>query len=142
MRRLGRVVFTPFGFATMGCLLLLGWALWTGGIADGPIAKQVRVSSVYAAPGVELDTAAAERIIGNRRLVVVMMEPGARLRDGCDEVRRAAAGSVVILLSHDDDDYDTYGCSLIKRTDKELGRAAVVELTMTDGIDEFHDRPL
>ncbi|MEE3919850.1 hypothetical protein V2I01_20865 [Micromonospora sp. BRA006-A] len=84
-RVLGRLVGTAFGRAVLACLVLAGWALWTGGILDGPAARQVRGSSVYAAPGVDLDRAAAERVIGNRRLVVLIMEPGADLREACED---------------------------------------------------------
>ena len=143
-RRLGQLLGTPFGLAVLGCLVLAGWALWTGGILDGPIARQVRTSSVYAAPGVELDQTAAEQIIGNRRLVVAILEPGADLRDGCHSVERAAAGTVVLLLSREsDDEYDKYGCALLPgRDDENFGRAAVAESVVSRGVDEFADRPL
>lgn len=143
MRWLGRFVATPFGLAVLGCLVLAGWALWSGGVLDGPIAREVRSSSVYAAPGVDLDEPAAERVIGNRRLVVVLLAPGADLRDGCDSVRRAAEGTLVLLLSRDDDEYDTYGCALLPgRDDENFGRAFVAETVIGQGIDQFADRPL
>jgi hypothetical protein len=98
-----RFLLTPFSVVVTGCLLLAGWALWTGGIFDGPVARQVRGSSVYAAPGTGLDTAAAQRVIGNRRLVVVFLPPDADLGRGCDAVRRAAEGTLVVLLKRDGD---------------------------------------
>ncbi|WP_320066732.1 hypothetical protein [Micromonospora sp. RTGN7] len=142
-RRLGDLLGTPFGLAVLACAVLAGWALWTGGALDGPIARQVRTSSVYAAPGVDLDRAAAEKIIGNRRLVVILLEPGAKLRDACDQVKRAADGTVVLVMSRDGEDWDTYGCALLpKRDKKNFGRAAVAETTVGNGTDTFVDRPL
>jgi hypothetical protein len=142
---------TPFGLAVFACLILAGWALWSGGILDGPIARQVRSSSVYAAPGAGLDPAgagpdqaAAERIIGNRRLVVVLLEPGSDdLRKACDAVRQAAKGTLVLVLSRDGDEYDNYGCALLPDVDGEnFGRAAVAETTIAAGVDGFADQPL
>ncbi len=140
---LRRLVGTPFGRAVLACLALAGWALWSGGILDGPIARQVRSSSVYVAPGIELDRAAAERIIGNRRLVVLLMAPGADLADACGRTEQAAQGTVVLAMSHAGEDWDTYGCSqLRRRDDRDLGRAMVVETTISRGVDAFVDQPL
>ncbi|MGW4498086.1 hypothetical protein ACWENR_05635 [Micromonospora sp. NPDC004336] len=142
-RRLGDLVGTPFGLAVLACAVLAGWALWTGGALDGPIAREVRTSSVYAAPGVDLDRAAAQRVIGNRRLVVVLLEPDADLRDACREVEHAADGTLVLVMSRDGDEYDTYGCALIPdRDDDNFGRAMVAEMTISRGVDTFADRPL
>ncbi|MEU6074704.1 hypothetical protein [Micromonospora sp. NPDC047074] len=142
-RWLGDLFGTPFGLAALACVVLAGWALWTGGLLDGPIARQVRTSSVYAAPGVDLDQAAAERIIGNRRLVVVLLEPDADLRAGCQQVKHAADGTVVLLMSRDGDEYDTYGCALLPgRDDENFGRTFVAESVVGRGIDTFADRPL
>ncbi|MEU4569099.1 hypothetical protein [Micromonospora sp. NPDC023956] len=141
--RAARFLGTPFGLGVLACLLLAGWALWSGGITDGPVAREVRASSVYVAPGVDLDEAAAERIIGNRRLVVLLLAPGADLREGCQDVERAADGTVVLVLSREDDEYDTYGCALLpERGDENFGRAFVAEMTISNGIDGFADRPL
>ena len=135
---------TPFGLAVVACLILAGWALWSGGILDGPIARQVRSSSVYAAPGIDLDRPAAERVLGNRRLVVIMLAPGTEdLRQGCDAARQAAKGTLVLVVSRQDDEYDTYGCALLPGVgDENLGKAAVAETTIGSGIDGFADRPL
>ncbi|MEU8089286.1 hypothetical protein [Micromonospora chalcea] len=142
-RLLGRLVGTAFGRATLACLALAGWALWSGGILDGPVARQVRVSSVYAAPGVDLDRAAAERVIGNRRLVVLIMEPGADLREACADTKRAAQGTLVLAMSRDGEDWDTYGCSRLGGDGaKDLGRAVVAETTIGRGADAFVDRPV
>ncbi|MEU8068145.1 MULTISPECIES: hypothetical protein [unclassified Micromonospora] len=138
-RLLGRLIGTAFGRAALACLALAGWALWTGGILDGPVARQVRGSSVYAAPGVDLDRAAAERVIGNRRLVVLIMEPGADLREACADTERAAQGTLVLAMSRDGEDWDTYGCS---RLGGDLGRAVVTETTIGRGVDAFVDRPV
>lgn len=145
MRRLLRFTGTPFGLAVLACLVLAGWALWSGGILDGPIAREVRVSSVYAAPGVDIDEAAAEQVIGNRRLVTVFLEPGADLRKGCRATRRAADGTLVLALSRevDDDGYDRYGCAwLPDREDTNFGRAAVAETIIARGADQFPDDPV
>ncbi|SCG80656.1 hypothetical protein [Micromonospora rifamycinica] len=134
---------TPFGLAVLACLALAGWAVWSGGALDGPIARHVRTSSFYADPGLDVDRAAAERIIGNRRLVVVLRSPDADLRDTCKQVSRAADGTVVLVLSRDGDDYDTYGCALVPGYEKKnLGKAAAAEMIIGRGIDTFADRPL
>ena len=143
MRRMTRFLANPFGLATLGCLILAGWALWSGGILDGPMARQVRSSSVYAAPGTGLDPAAAERVIGNRRLVVLNLAPGADLRAGCDKVRHAAQGTLVLVISRDNDEFSTYGCALLPGVkDENFGKAAAAETTIGSGIDSFADRPL
>jgi hypothetical protein len=143
MSRIGRFLATPFGLATLGCLILAGWALWSGGILDGPMARQVRSSSVYAAPGTGLDRAAAERVIGNRRLVVLDLAPGADLGAGCDSVRHAAQGTLVLVLSRKGDEFSTYSCALLPGVeDENFGKAAVAETTIGAGIDSFADRPL
>lgn len=137
-----RLLRTPFGLAALGCLLLVGWALWTGGALDGPLARQARTGSIAVADGYPLDKPAAERIIGNRRLVVVFAEPGADLREGCDDVGPAADGTVVLLLSRDDDGFDTYGCAQLLESDEEFGKKMVAELRISSGIDQFADQPL
>jgi hypothetical protein len=140
-----RWVTTPFVLAVLGCLVLAGWAVWSGGALDGTVARHVRTSSVYAAPGVGLDVAAAEKVIGNRRLVVVMLRPGADLSGGCGKLKRAAAGTLVLLLAPDGDRYDTYGCSQLPSSGpngKHFGDAMVAETTIADGTDDFVDRPL
>jgi hypothetical protein len=134
---------TAFGAAVLGCLVLAGWALWSGGVLDGPIARQVRSSSVYAAPGVELDRPAAERIIGNRRLVVAFLAPDADLRDACQSVHGAADGTVALMLKRDGDEYRRYGCALLPGVDDEnFGKAFVAETVIGGGVDQFADRPL
>lgn len=134
---------TPFGLAVLACLVLAGWAVWSGGALNGPIARHVRTTSFYADPGLDVDRAQAERIIGNRRLVVILRSPDADLRDTCKQVHRAADGTVVLVLSRDGDDYDTYGCALVPGYEKKnLGRAAAAEMIIGRGIDTFVDRPL
>jgi hypothetical protein len=143
VKRLVRLLTTPFGLAALGCVLLAGWALWSGGILDGPVARQVRSSSVYAAPGTGLDRAAAERVIGNRRLVVLLLGTGADLRAGCHSVRRAADGTLVLVMSRDGDGYRTYGCARLPgATGRTIGKAAAAETTIGEGVDGFADRPL
>ncbi|RIV41186.1 hypothetical protein [Micromonospora radicis] len=142
-RLLGGLFGNAFGGAVLGCLVLAGWAVWSGGILDGPIAREVRSSAVYVAPGVDLDRGAAERIIGNRRLVVLLMEPGHDLPSACGQTERAAAGTVVLAMSRAGEDWATYGCSRLPRHDnRDLGRAIVVETTIDQGTDALVDQPL
>ncbi|MFG1673056.1 hypothetical protein [Micromonospora sp. NPDC049282] len=142
-RWLGRLVGTAFGRAVLACLALAGWALWSGGLFDSPAARQVRASSVYAAPGIDLDRAAAERVIGNRRLVVLMMKPGTDLAETCDDTERATQGTLVLAMSRDGDDWDTYGCSRLGGdSPRDIGRSMVVESVIGQGADAFVDRPV
>lgn len=143
MKRLATFLATPFGVAVLGCVLLAGWALWSGGILDGPLAKDVRSSSVHAAAGVDLDERAAERIIGNRRLVVAFLGPDADLAEGCEDVHRAADGNVVLLLRPDGDEFAHYGCALLPgEEDDNFGSKFVAESVIARGVDQFVDEPL
>ncbi|PRY40691.1 hypothetical protein CLV43_106432 [Umezawaea tangerina] len=138
-----RFLGTAFGAAVLACLVLAGWALWSGGVLDGPVARQVRSSSVYAAPGVELDRAAAEKIIGNRRLVVAFLSPDADLKAACKGVHQAADGTIALMLKRADDEYDKYACALLPDSDDEnFGKAFVAESMIRNGVDQFPDRPL
>ncbi|KKK06783.1 hypothetical protein LQ51_06230 [Micromonospora sp. HK10] len=140
---LGRLVGTGFGRAVLACLALAGWALWSGGLLDGPVARHVRVSSVYAAPGVDLDRAAAERVVGNRRLVVLLMAPGADLREACADTERTTQGTLVLAMSRDGEDWDTYGCSRVGGdSPRDIGRSLVAETVISQGADAFVDRPI
>lgn len=138
-----RFLGTPFGLAVVALLVLAGWAMWTAGIFDGPVAREVRSSSVYVAPGLDVDEAAAEKIIGNRRLVVVFLDRGADLREGCDDTGGAADGTLVLLLSPGDGEFETYGCAHFPGDDDEnFGKAFVAETRIAGGADQFTDRPL
>jgi hypothetical protein len=143
MSRVQKFLATPFGLATLALLVLAGWATWSAGIFDGPVAREVRSSSVYVASGVDVDEAAAEKIIGNRRLVVVFMAPGADLAEGCDDVGSAADGTLVLLLSPGDGEFDHYGCAQFPGDDDEnFGKAFVAESMIGNGIDGFAGRPV
>ncbi|MHA6619953.1 hypothetical protein [Pseudonocardia sp. DLS-67] len=145
MKRIMRQLGTWFGLGTVACLLLAIWALWTAGLLEGPAARTVRTTSVYAAPGIGLDTAAAEQIIGNRRLVVVMLEPGSDLSAACDGLGNAAAGTLVLAMAREDDEFDTYSCGFLaggEIDDGGFGSRAVAESRIGAGIDGFVDRPL
>jgi hypothetical protein len=134
---------SAFGIAVLGCLVLAGWAVWSAGVFDSPVARQLRSASVYVAPGVPLDQPAAERVIGNRRLVVAFLEPGADLSDACDSLGGAADGTLAVMLSRDGDDYEKYGCSRLPgRDDENFGKAFVAESMIGNGIDAFADRPV
>lgn len=128
-----------FALAVLACLILAGWALWSGGLLDGKIAKQVRTASVYAAPGTGLDRAAAERVIGNRRLVVILLATGSDLSSTCHSVQRAAKGTLVLVLSRKTDGFDTYGCASFGGS---FGKSFVSEQLISEGVDGFADRPL
>jgi hypothetical protein len=134
-----RRLLTPFALAVIACLILAGWALWSGGILDGPIARQVRTSSVYAAPGTGLDQAAAERVIGNRRLAVILVKPGANLSSTCHDVGHAATGTLAVILSRKTDGYKSYGCASFGG---DFGKSLVAEQLIAQGIDGFTARPL
>ncbi|RIJ78314.1 hypothetical protein D1871_03230 [Nakamurella silvestris] len=145
MRRLRGFFGTAFGAGVAVCLVLAGWALISGGIFDSGIARQARVSSYYAAPGYDVDQTAAEKILGNRRLVVILLAEGdsTRLRDVCDDVEGAAEGNLVLVLRPDGADLDGYGCAFIPgRDDENFGKAAVSETMISAGLDSFVDRPL
>lgn len=145
MKRIMRQLGTWFGLGTVACLLLAIWALWTAGLFEGSAARTVRTTSVYAAPGIGLDTAAAEQIIGNRRLVVVMLEPGSDLSAACDGLGNAAAGTLVLAMAREDDEFDTYGCGYLAGGEIDeggFGSRAVAESRIGAGIDGFVDRPL
>ncbi|WP_284749712.1 hypothetical protein [Amycolatopsis sp. RTGN1] len=134
---------SAFGIAVLGCLALAGWAVWSAGVFDGAVARQLRSASVYAAPGVTLDEPAAERVIGNRRLVVGFLEPGADLSDACDSLGGAVDGTLAVMLSRDGDDFKKYGCSRLPGSDDEnFGKAFVAESMIGNGIDAFADRPV
>ncbi len=137
--RLMAFLHTAFGLYVAACLAFAGWALWSAGLLDGPVARDVRTSSVYVAPALDVDEEAAEQIIGNRRLVVVFLEPGADLRDTCRTLTRAAAGTLVVVLSPADGEYDRYSCAFLGAG---VGRSAVMETTALRGVDAFADRPL
>lgn len=126
----------------LACLALAGAMLWGAGLFDGAIAKDVRVSNVYVEPGVPIDEEEAERIIGNRHLVVVYLDGpmDGRGSDLCDDLRGPAAGSFVAIL---DGDLDMYGCSLLPGADDDdFGKAYTSELVMQYGIKMVADDPI
>lgn len=143
MRRGWRFLTTRFGLATAACLVLAGWALWSAGILDGPAARQVRSASSWIAPTFGVDPVEAGSIIGNRRMVVIMREDTEeRAGDVCDDVRRAADGTVILVLTRSDGEFSSFGCATMYSSDEDIGKAAVVETVMGQGVDEFADRPL
>jgi hypothetical protein len=133
---------SPFIAAALCCLALVGWALWTGGVLDTALARQARTGSIAVADGYPLDKQAAERIVGNRKLVVVFAEAGADLSEGCDDMEWAAGDAVVLLLSPEDDGFDSYGCALLLSSDEDFGKQFVTESRISSGIDQFADEPL
>jgi hypothetical protein len=145
MARLTRSLRTPFGFAVLALLVLAGWATWTAGIFDGPVARQVRSSSVYVAPGIDLDADAAAKVIGNRRLVVVFLDKDADLAEACDDTGAAAAGTLVMFFKPADGEFDHYGCANFADDDIDgdnFGKAFVAETNAAEGAGQFLDRPL
>lgn len=138
-----RLLATPFGLAVLALVAFAGWSLWSAGLLDDDLQRAARSGSVYVADGVEVDQDEAERVIGNRRLFVALLEPGADLSAGCDELDGPADGTLVLLLSRDGDDFDSYGCSQLPGNDDEnFGRAFVAETAISSGTDQFVDRPL
>jgi hypothetical protein len=132
-----------FVVGSMVCVVLAGWGLWTGGAFDDDLQSDLRVSSVYVGEGTDFDEQAAERIVGNRRLVVAWLPRGADLGEACDELEVPAAGTVGLLLSPSDGEYDTYGCVQLPGADDEgFGKAFVAESQLPAGVDEFVDSPL
>src|SRR6185436_5311997 len=99
LHRVGRWLSSPLIPAAIFCLGLASFAMVSGGWFDSPAARDVRASSVSAAAGSGLDELAAEQIVANRRLVVVMLEPGADPAGRCDSFTRSAAGSLVVVLA-------------------------------------------
>ncbi|MBK1783587.1 hypothetical protein [Prauserella cavernicola] len=137
MRKPG--LFVGAVVALIGCGALAVWALATSGLFDGPVAEKLRVSSVYVAPEVDVDEAAAERIIGNRALTVAFVGPGTDLSRVCDDTGNATGGTVLVPISAGEDDYETYACD---RISDEVGTSSTVEALTVRGIDEFLDEPL
>lgn len=136
---------TPFGIAVLGLLVLAGWATWSAGVFDNGVARHVRTSSVYAAPGIGLDVAAAERVVGNRRLVVVFLDRDADLDEACDDTSSAAAGTLVVFFKPADDELEHYGCAHFPDDDydgENFGKAFAAETRAPEGADQFLDRPL
>jgi hypothetical protein len=132
-----------FIVASAVCVVLAGWGLWTGGAFDDDLQADLRVSSVYVGDGTDIDEQAAERIVGNRRLVVAWLPPGEDLGEACDELEAPAAGTVGLLLSPAGEEYDTYGCVQLPGADDEgFGAAFVTESQLPSGVDEFVDSPL
>ncbi|WP_460401271.1 hypothetical protein, partial [Actinophytocola sediminis] len=139
---LSQLARSVFAFAVLGCVVLAGWALWSAGLLEGRIASEVRTSSVYAAPGIELDEQAAERIIGNRRLVAVFLDEGTDAADACDDVARAADGTVVMFLTpNDEGEFNRYGCAQFGGED-DFGNQYVAEAIIGNGVDQFAAEPL
>ncbi|MBE7161974.1 MAG: hypothetical protein INR72_12075 [Williamsia herbipolensis] len=121
-----------------------GWSVWSAGLFESSIATQLRTSSVWADPSLGLDTAAAERLIGDRRLVVIVRAEGATESESdlCDDLSRAVDGTVALILTAEPDDWDAYGCQYLFDGDDEIGRAAVVETQISGGTGAFPGRPL
>lgn len=130
-----------FRIAVVASLLgLAGWAMWTGGIADNEMQRTIRASSVYADPGTGLDVAAAERAIGNRRLVIVMLKPDADLEKACEQAQRPAKGTLVLVLSRGEDRYKRYGCASFDPAELSV-KSFVSEGVVAQGIDGLFDKP-
>lgn len=141
MARLIRFVGSPFGVAVVGLLVLAGWAVSSAGLFEGELARQVRGSSVYVAPGVDVEAEAAERVVGNRRLVVVFLDRDGDFRQACEETEGAAAGTLVVFFKPGEGEFDHYGCGHFA-DDDEFGKAYVSETVVPQGADQFLARPL
>jgi hypothetical protein len=140
---MARLTRSPFVLGVLGLLVLAGWAAWSAGIFDSAIAQHVRSSSVYVAPGIDLDEHAAAKVIGNRRLVVIFLDKDADLADACHETKDAAYGTLVMLFQPKGDELTHYGCAQIPgAADENFGKAFVAETTAAEGADQFPDRPI
>lgn len=143
MTRVRRFLKSGFGIVTLACLVLAGWATWSAGVFDGPLARQLRSSPVYAAPGQHVDLAAAERVVGNRRLVIGFLDGGTDLADACHTLSNAAPDTIAVLLSPKADDFGHYTCSRFPGAyDANFGKSFVAESKITDGIGGFSKQPL
>lgn len=147
MKRLLASTFsTPYRWVLICCLLLAGWALWSGGIFDSQLASTMRGSSVYADSAYHLDTAAAQQVIGNRRLAVVFLDTADSTiaADTCKDLHRAADGALVVIVYAKDGELKNYGCSLLPGAgdDKNFGKSFVAESEIATGISGFLDAPL
>ena len=140
-----RFLGTPFGLAVLGLLVLAGWAVWSAHPFEGAVARHVRSSSIYVVPdaGATVDQTAAAHIIGNRRLVVAFLSPGADYGDECDGVKNAADNTIVLFVKVEKDELDHYGCSNFPGGDDEnFGKAFVAETIIASGADQFVHQPL
>lgn len=136
---------TTYRWVLVGCVVLAGWLLWSGGIFDGQVASTIRSSSVYADASYHLDTVAAQRVVGNRRLAVVFLDTtdGQVAAQTCKDLHRAADGVLVVVVYHGDDGLENYGCALYPDADDDnFGKAYVSEAQIATGISGFADDPL
>ncbi|GAA1229259.1 hypothetical protein GCM10009676_09730 [Prauserella halophila] len=129
----------PFALAVLVAVAFAAWAAITGGLFDGAVASKLRGSSVYAAADYDLDVAAAERVIGNRKLTVGFLSPGDDASEVCDDVAGAADGTLFVAMTREGGEWSSYGCS--HHTD-EIGQAMVAESVIARGTDTFTDRPV
>ncbi|WP_051266442.1 hypothetical protein [Nakamurella lactea] len=147
MRKLlASALTTSYRWVLVGCVLLAGWSLWTGGIFDSHVASTIRSSSVYADTSYQLDTAAAQRVIGNRRLAAVFLDTtdDEVAAQTCKDLKSAADGVLVVIVYSGDDGLQNYGCSLLPGADDDdgFGKAFVAESVIATGISGFADHPL
>ncbi|WP_153506589.1 cation:proton antiporter [Cumulibacter manganitolerans] len=134
-RHLTRWLARGEAWLMIACVALGIVAVSGAGVLDDDIQRDIRLSNVYVAPGVDVEEAAAERIVGNRNLVVVYLDGdlGDRGSGVCDSLSGIAKGSFVAIL---DEDLDMYGCSLLPGADEEnLGKAYVAETVMRFGVE-------
>lgn len=131
------------GLDVMLLVLMLGLgltSLWGAGVFDSEIAQDVRVSNVYVDDGVDLDEQQAEKIVGNRHLVIVYVAGKLNGPAICDDLQSVADGSIVMIV---DQELHSYGCALLPGRDEEnFGKAYVAETTMRYGIRTLADDPL
>lgn len=120
---------------------LVATCLWGAGVFDSPIKEDIRVSNVYVEDGVDVDEQEAEKIVGNRHLVIIYLDGplGERGGEVCDDVTPVAEGSIVAIV---DDELDMYGCALIPgRDDENFGKAYVTESVIRYGTGALVDAP-
>lgn len=145
MRRIFGSLTAPYRWVLVGCLVLAGWLLWTAGPFDSAMAKDLRTSSVYADGSFQLDTAAAERAIGNRRLAVVFLDTNdsGRACQTCKDLNGPADGVLLAIVYREKAELTDYGCSLLPAAaDENFGKSFVAETEIANGIAGFADQPL
>lgn len=138
-RPIKRSARTSNAVAATLCLILVGLSLYLAGIFDSKINKTIRESPVYAEPGSRIDADAAERIVGNRQLILIYLatDLGDRGSDICEDAEKVANGNLVVIIG---DDLDTYGCALIPDRDGDKsGNAFVAESAIDDGLTYLDD---
>lgn len=142
---LGAALAVPYRFVLLACAVLGIWSLLAAHPFEGAMASDLRTSSVYADASFGLDTTAAERAIGNRRLAVAFLnvdDDGSQASQACKDLKSAADGVLLVVIYRDGDALANYGCSYLPGSEDEFGKAFVAETKIASGIAGFAAQPL